>query len=160
MTIRIPKAVDFPDVAAVLVDSHRRSIYAGRDEVDMVRLKRVYLDVCQRNGHRNAGGTYMRVAEREGVIVGLIVGVLDAVYHIGTKLMATDLFYVPTPACSDRDSIALFRGFEEWAVENERVIEIKLGLTNALGEYERTKAMYLRMGYSPCGELFERRIVR
>lgn len=160
MSIRTPKAVDFPGVAAILAASHKRSIYADRDEVDMARTKHVYLDALHRNGHRTAGGTYIRIAERDDVPVGLIVGVLDAVYHIGTKLMATDLFYVPTPACSDRDAIGLFRGFEEWAVENERVIEIKLGLTNALGEYERTKAMYLRMGYTPCGEMFERRIAR
>jgi len=160
MSVRKPIAVDFPAAAAVLVESHGRSIYADRDTVDMIRLKQTFLDALHRHGQRNCGATYINVAERDGVIVGIIIGWLERVYHIGTKLMATDLFYVPSPACSDRDAITLFRNFEEWATENPAVIEIKLGLTNALGDYGRTEAMYLRMGYEPAGAMYEKRIAR
>lgn len=152
--------MDFPGVAAVVVAAHSRSIYKDVDQVDLARLKRVWIASVQGHEAKNHNGSFCYVAETDGVVSGFIIGVLDYLYHFGHKLMATDLLYLPSPACSDRDAIGMFRKFEEWAENRPDVVEIVPGLTNVLGSYERTKELYLRLGYEPRGEMFARGIAR
>ena len=174
--IRTMKNGDIPALVEMFQEMHKRSVYATRDEIDVRELKRLLMASIQRNGHKTEGGTCCLVAERQGNsrgdivgmpdgnsrggLSGVLIGVLDRVYHILHRLMATDLFFYTTADADPRAAITMFLAFERWAEGNPNVIEIKLGAADAIDPETRVTALYERRGYRRCGFMFERSITR
>ena len=125
---------------------------AGRDRREAHKGPDRLLD--QRHGALSDGGTLVLVSECEGVIKGFVIGILDRVYHIGTKLMATDLFTFNSPDGDPRDGLRLIDGLIAWA-ESNHVIEIKLGAVDAVGDFERTAKVFRRRGLKQSGVIYQ-----
>jgi hypothetical protein len=134
----------------------RAGPYADIDELDAREAKALFARCLQRHGGTNAGATLVMVSETNGVMEGFIIGALDRIYHIGTKLMATDIYFIMLPRADPRDSLKLFKAFEAWAWNNPKVIEIKLGTTFEYGKRPVDK-IYVRNGYAVTGNLYVKR---
>jgi len=155
MTIRAAKFGDIPALAALMCEMHARSCYAGRAELDLKATKGLFFNAIQRHGGSVAGSTLANVAERDGTVEGFLIGVLDNCYHVLVELMATDLFTYVSERGDPRDAIRLLEAFMKWAKANPRVIEVRLGATNAIGDFERTAVLYKRIGLEQCGGLYQ-----
>lgn len=158
--IRNARAGDIPAVYALLEEAYGRSIYAGRDTIDSREAKRLLLHAIQRTGSKTEGGTMFIVAEHHGEVTGFMVGMLDRVYHIGHKLMATDLFFYQGPGAPGIDATGMLGKFMTWVIGNDNVIEAKLGVTNALAAPEQAEQLYQRAGFARVGSMWEWRIKR
>lgn len=156
MSVREAKFVDIPGITALLEDAFARSIYAEVTEYDPVELKQFVVRSIQRHGHTNIGGSLVLVSEREGNIEGVLIGMLDAVYPCVKGLMATDLFFIMAEKSDRRDAIDMLRRLIAWAEKNPKVIEVHLGVTNAIGDWQRTAKLYEHLGLEPCGGMFRR----
>ena len=119
--------------------------------------KSLLVNSIQRHGAVGVGGTCVFVSENDGAIDGVIVGVLDRVYHVFDKLSATDLAFYVAPGGSPSSAGALFDAFFEWAEGIEGVIEVQIGATDMIQDYERTAALYRRKGFTQTGVIYERR---
>jgi len=137
---------------------HEKSIYAELCGVDEDELKGLLRHSIHHHGGTNRAGTWAQVAENDGELVGLIVGMLSPVYLIGDRLMATDAFYVTGPTCNPRDAIRLLDGFIAWAKDCPKVVEIRCGVTDALGDWKRVGKLYERKGFEPAGAMFAMRM--
>lgn len=161
--IRDARFQDIPAVVGVIESAMRRSHYAdGRmGEIDVREAKRLLMTAIQRHGHKNGGGCWVQVAETDGIITGFILGTLDRLYAVGTKLMATDLFWLSTPSVDPKDSIALMRGMIAWAEGCPNVVEIKCGVTSTIND-DFTKAgnILQRLGLSRYGEIYRKEVQR
>lgn len=158
--IRPAKAADIPRLWALTEEMFLASIYVGHDEPDMKIAKGLFLQGIQRHGLMSAGGTRVMVTEKDGVVEGFLLGILDRVYHIGHKLTATDMYFYASPRASSRAAIELLDDFLAWAEGNSKVVEICLGATNAVGDYHRTGLLYRRKGLAQCGVMHGRLIFR
>lgn len=158
--IRPARFVDIPRIADLLLDGYALSKYALRCGVDVAETKKILTSGLQRVGSKTSGACLVNLAVNGEQIVGLHFGILERVYHIGTMLMATDLWFYVSSAASPRDFVQLFDLFEAWALENPKVIEIKPGVTDVLGDPERLAKFYERRGYKRSGLMFERSIDR
>ncbi len=160
MSVRTARYGDTPRLVEILQQGHKESKYADRGKVDVEEAKQVLMGAMQREGSLGPGGTCCLVAETEGVVEGLLFGITERVYHIGDRLMATDVFWYVTDAARAIDSLELFNAFERWALGHPKVIEIHLGITTALNDdkrLERMAKMYEKAGYVRAGLMFEKR---
>lgn len=158
MSIRPATFSDIPKMTALLQDGYERSKYVDRGRVDAQEAKQLLLGAVQRMEVRGVGGACVYVAEKDGELTGLIVGMTERVYHIGDRLRATDLFFYTKEDAPKVTALALMKAFEAWATSNRKVIEIVLGVTDIVGDPERLARVYEKRGYARCGVMLERRI--
>lgn len=161
--IRDARFTDIPSIVMVLQDSMARSHYASKTagEIDVAEAKRLLVTAIQRHGHKNGGGCWVQVSETRGVVTGFILGTLARVYAVGTKLMATDLFWLATPMAEPRDAVALMRGMVAWAESCPHVVEVKCGTTNTINDDAGKAGKVLqRLGLAPYGNIYRKEIAR
>lgn len=156
--VRAAQFVDVPVIAGLLQEGYRASIYADRAAFNEGVAKRLIVNAIQRHGNKTVGGSQVLVAENDGVVVGFIIGVLDRVYGVLDALMATDLWFYCSPAAPPRAAPHLLKATIEWAEQIPKVIEIRFGITNAVGDWERTARMYERLGLERAGAFYERQV--
>lgn len=160
MSVRPANFVDIPRIVEIIREAHGRSVYAGRGEVDTTYAKRLLAQSIQRHGGTHEGSTLVLVSERAGAVEGVIVGMLDRVQVFGDKLWATDLFFIGTRKMPPMDALAMLNGLAEWAEKAPACIEVKVGVTSVVGDWQRAKGLYERAGFAQVGALYERRIER
>lgn len=147
---------DIPRLHDLMKEFHEASVYADTVRFDGAECKRILVNSIKHHAGKRAGGAAVFVAERDGEIEGLIVGLLDRVYHIGVELMATDLFFAGSERVSPRDMLALYDAFLAWAEENDRVVEIVNGATAILGGWEGAEALYRKRGLERFGVIYRK----
>ena len=157
MTCRPAKYSDIPRLTELLEQAHRRSKYRDRMSVSVKEIKALVIQAIQRHGLASAGGACVFVSEHEGAVDGFIAGLLERVYHIGEKLSATDFFFYVAPDGSPASAGGLLDAFIDWALGVDEMIEMRLGATDAIQDYERTAALYRRKGFTQTGVIYERR---
>lgn len=161
--VRDARFTDIPAIVWLLQDAMARSHYSsgGMGEIDVTETKRLLVTAIQRHGHKTGGACWVQVAETNGVVTGLILGTLARVYSIGTKLYATDLFWLTSPAAEPRDGIKLMRGMVRWAESCPHVVEIKCGTVEAInGDAGRAGKVLQRLGMTPYGAIFRKEVSR
>mgnify|MGYP006421503355 CR=1 FL=1 len=155
--VRKARFIDTRAMADILREVYGRSIYPDLDEIDEREMKRLLTACVQKHGAKGEGACGVFVHENaQGDVDGFIIGMTQRVYHIGTKLSATDLFFLLREDASFRAGLGLWRAFEAWAKEQLGVVEIQVGLTRALGDYATAGKMYEKQGLTPYGAIYRR----
>ena len=142
------RKAEFKDVSAIMEvakEMHQKSLSVSVP-VDS-KLLRNNLQVCILSAEH-----FVLVVELEGKIAGALIGVTHQLWY-SKKKQATDLFFYVT----DRGpgwGAKMMRRFISWAKDNPGVREIMLGTTSGIGDVERTKKLYERMGATRIGDTF------
>jgi hypothetical protein len=155
MTTRAANFVDIPHVARLYAEAHARSVYAGTG-FDLIEAKQLFARALNRHGHMNIGGSLFLVSEADGEVRGFMIGILDPVYPCVKALMATDLLFVMGEGADPADARQMIRRLIAWAEANPKVVEVHLGVTNAIVDWQRTAKFYARLGLEQCGAMFRR----
>ena len=95
---------------------------------------------------------FVVVAELDGKIEGAMIGVTHQLWYSKKKQAADLFFYVTEKGIGVGAN--LMRRFISWAKDNPGVKEIILGVTSGIGDSERTKKLYERMGAMRIGDTF------
>lgn len=151
---------DIPRLYDLLHEGYERSKYREHGTVDTKATKALLMNAVQRHGLKHEGGTCVFVSERSGLVDGLILGTLNRVYFIGSKLMAQDVFFYTNLVAHPTSAVELFDAYIAWGESVEAVFEIKASSSDIIGDPERVEALYLRKGFVRCGSIFERRVGR
>lgn len=154
MSVREAKFVDVPTLVMLILEAHERSKYAEMCRVDAGEARQLFMSALQRTTVKGPSGSCVFVSENGEKIDGLILGVLEPIYHVGDKFMATDLFFYVAEKAGHSAFARLLSAFETWARANPKVIEIKLGVTDVLGDTTPVERFYERRGYQRCGAMF------
>ncbi len=160
MTVRAAKFVDIPQMVLLLEEGYRRSIYAGKATFDDQEANQLIRRALPRHGHTNNGGSMVMVSESNGMVDGLMIGLLDNVYPCLKELVATDLLFIQAEHANPRDGVLMLKNLIAWAEANPRVIEIHLGVASTVGDWERTAQLYERLGLERCGAMFRKEFDR
>lgn len=159
MSVRVAKFVDIPRIAELSAEAHERSIYADLTAFDDVLAKQLCARSLQRHGQLNYGGTLFLVSETDDEVRGFIIGLIDLVYPCLTGLMVTDLIFSFAENADPRDASLMVRRIILWAESNPKVIEVHLGVTDAIGDdWKRVAKLYERLGLEQCGGMFRKLI--
>lgn len=161
MTIRPSTFSDIPAIVEIIIDAHKRSIYADVCEVHVPTTKALLVRAIQRHGRASAGGSVVFVAERDGKVEGFIVGLLEPILGIGTKLYATDMFFLCSPRVDPRDPPRLVDALVTWAKSAPDCIQITMGVTDVVSdEPERAGRLLQRKGMRRSGAMFSMEVNR
>lgn len=142
---------DIPRLVSILEDAHARSHYAESSvNVDAKEAKRILVNAIQRHGTKN-GGSFVMVAETAGKVEGFILGVVARIYHVGDRLMASDLFWICTPDVDPRDPVRLMKAMIAWAKTCPGVVEVQVGSTSVVQDPEKSARILEAIGMKPYG---------
>jgi hypothetical protein len=155
--IRPAKFADTPAIERLLRSTQEKSKYAGRCAVNDKALNDLVMAMIAGQNQRGPQATYVTVCEHDGEVVGFMSGVLNRVYNIGDKLVASDVFLV-NEGSSMADTLKMIDGYIDWAKANPKVIEIGLSWSDAVGGGQTLAKLYKRKGFEVVGEQFEMRM--
>lgn len=128
--IRPAKFADIPEIVDLAQAMWARSVYAGTGvEIDVPTFKKLAVNAIGRHGRIGVNGMAVFVAVHEGRIVGVIVGILDRIYGVATRLQATDLLCAVDPEAPRTALLGLIRAFDTWWQEDPTVYEVVHGAT-------------------------------
>lgn len=153
--IRAGKYADIIRLTELIVEMHEKSVYAEKTILKKDLFKNICSSALSQKGRRAC----LYVSENnEGVIEGFIVGMVDRIYGVTKELYATDLFFYMSERSSSKDAIGLILLFRRWAESVKGVIEIRLGITGAIGGWKRLQKIYERLGYKQDGVMMVKEI--
>ena len=147
---------DIVRIRELFTEMHAASKYAGHVAIDQVALQKALMAFMMRNGHTNEGGCLVTVAERDGVVEGFMVGLLDRIYHIGDKFVANDVYLYASERCDPVNVSQMVDAYITWAIDNPRVYEVVLSWSDAIPGAERMAKLFRRKKFRLCGEIWER----
>jgi len=161
--IRPGKAADAHKLALLMQEGYERSVYRDLGGIDLKEARALFVRCVQGMGRKAAGGTMLAVAETDdGEIEGFIAGQVAPVYHVGTKLAASEIYWYVSPRAPAAAGLALLDTFIGWAERNPDVVVIKCGATDVIADvvWKDVGKLYARRGLRLCGGIYERRIDR
>ena len=143
--IRKAEFKDISEIMRVAKEAHERSL-SSFVPIDP-KILRNNLQVCILSAEH-----FVVVVELKGKIEGVLIGVTHQLWYSKKKQAADLLFYVTEEGIGW--GAKLMRRFISWAKENPGVKEIMLGTTSGIGDTERIKKLYERMGAVRIGDTF------
>lgn len=157
MTVRPAKASDIMRVLVIADEARRNSVYAQRCPIDRGYAQKFFAKAVHTHGFHHHGGTFFLVSERNGMVEGYFLGVLDRIYQIGERLVALEVHTLLSPRASRRDWSVMVSRFIAWAEGNDDVLEIFMAQSTLMGTEDRRYATALkRKGFAHCGTNFIR----
>lgn len=156
--IRPAKDTDVLAIIGLIEAAHKRSIYADVDVVDRDFTRQMFTRSLTCTENSGAGGVLFLVSENDGKIEGYFFGFLHRLYEIGKKLAATDVHFYLSPDADPRDALKIVNAFIEWGVKNPKVVEIRIGESNVMGEPDpRFAELLKRKGFEAGATVFTKR---
>ncbi len=162
MSVRKANFIDIPAMVAIGAEAHANSIYGPITTYDKETAKQLCARSMQRHGQMNYGATFVLVSVTDGEVRGFIIALLDQVYPCVEELTVTDLIFTGTDDMTPRDAITIIKKVIDWGKSNPKVVEIHLGVTDAMtGEdWTRVGKMYEHLGLVQCGGMYRMLIDR
>jgi GNAT superfamily N-acetyltransferase len=142
------RKAEFKDVSGIMEvakDAHEKSL-SNSVAIDPKTLRN-NLQVCILSAEH-----FVLVVELEGEIEGVFIGVTHQLWY-SKKKQATDLFFYVTEKGTGWGA-KMMRRFISWAKESPGVKEIMLGISSGIGDTDRTRKLYERMGAVKIGDNF------
>ena len=143
--IRIAKNSDIKQIIRVCKEAHQLSLSKDVPLDEKVLWKNI--QVCVLSAEH-----LVNVVDIGGTIEGVFIGVTHKLWY-SKKKQAVDLFFYVTDKGRGWGTIML-RAYIRWARLNNGVAEIILGVTSGIGDMDRTRKLYERMGAIKMGDSF------
>ena len=142
------RKAEFKDVSGIMQvakNAHQKSL-SSSVPLDAKTLRNNW-QVCVLSAEH-----FVLVVELDGNIEGAFIGVTHQLWY-SRKKQATDLFFYVTDKGTGWGA-KMMRRFISWAKENRGVSEIMLGIGSGIGDPDRTRKLYERMGAIKIGDNF------
>lgn len=155
MIVRSAKGHDYPKLLEMIQEAHRRSNIADY-EFDERVCREGCLTLIMANVRRPvADAAHIFVAD-DGRLHGFVIPAAQRLYVFGRDLIVSDLMFYTREGADARAAGLLWDAVESWASFPE-VVSIRPGVTNAIGDPERTAKFFELRGYERMGILLEKR---
>lgn len=144
MAVRFANYRDLPQILVLLAQAHKESEYC---------IIPPHPDKARKTLTRIINPSYKSacavVLEREGQIVGVLLGMVDWHWWASTRF-ATDLLTYCNPQARGQ-GVAMIRFFIRWAQRQGGVSEITLSASTGIVDYQRLEQLYARLGFQRTG---------
>jgi hypothetical protein len=136
---------DITGIIKVVQEAHEKSI-SKTVPLDVKTLRK-NIQVCVLSAEH-----LVLVVELDGEIEGAFIGVTHQLWY-SRKKQSADLFFYVTEKGTGYGA-SLMRRFITWSKKNNGVREITLGISSGIGDSDRVKQLYQRMGGVRVGDNF------
>lgn len=145
---------DIPRLCELLKEGHADSKYAQYRLDIKNRFKPFVMESVRSGDH------CVFVSETNGQVEGYLIGMVDDLYQFLAVQYATDVLFWVSKRDDKRNFIRLLDAFREWAASHPKVVRIRYGVTDVVGDTGPVERLYERKGLRREGALFEEEIVR
>ena len=145
--IRKAKAQDVHQVITLCTELHAKSSYS-HIPIDNDKFKRLFVSMVFSNQ------AYVWVAEYDGQITAIFMGMMDELFFSRKKHAMDILFY------SKRGGGYLVRRFVKWAKAQKNVVDIVVGVTSGIGDTARIGRTYEKLGLKHVGNYYKMPIIQ
>jgi hypothetical protein len=136
---------DITGIVKVVQEAHEKSI-SKTVPLDVKTLRK-NIQVCVLSREH-----LVLIVELDGKIEGAFIGVTHQLWY-SRKKQSADLFFYVTEKGTGYGA-NLMRRFITWSKKNNGVREITLGISSGIGDPDRVKQLYQRMGGVRVGDNF------
>jgi RimJ/RimL family protein N-acetyltransferase len=136
---------DITGIVKVVQEAHERSI-SKAVPLDVKTLRK-NIQVCVLSAEH-----LVLIVELDDKIEGAFIGVTHQLWY-SRKKQSADLFFYVTEKGTGYGA-NLMRRFITWSKKNNGVKEIVLGISSGIGDSNRVKQLYERMGATRVGDNF------
>ena len=143
--IRVAKNSDLPQIIKVCKEAHQLSVSKNVPLDEGVLKKNT--QVCILSAEH-----LVNLFEIDGSIEVVFIGVTNQLWY-SRKKQAADLFFYTTDKGKGWGS-SLLRRYIRWARFNKGVSEITLGVMSGIGDMDRTKKLYEKLGAVKVGDSY------
>ena len=143
--------MDIPAICDLMEEAHATSKYKKYPLAMDRKFKPLVMESIR------SGNGCVFISTTDDKVTGFIIGAVDDLYHVLNVKYATDMFFYVTPAGGGA-GVKLLNAFISWARGVPGVVRIRLGSTNAVGDYERTAKLFERKGLTQEGVMHEMEI--
>ena len=158
-TIRSARFVDTPGILRLFEQALSTSRYAAFTGMDQAHTKRVISESIQRqNAEPVPNAMIVLVADNGDSLEGIIIGAAMPLYHVLDATLVTDLIWYAPPEANSRTGLKLVRGLHKWAAKGKGAVVVRHGMTDAIGDPDRTSAVFRAAGFRRAGVIYEKEI--
>jgi|TARA_Y100000310_G_C20526824_1_gene736461 GNAT superfamily N-acetyltransferase len=143
--IRAAVPHDIPHIIRICKEAHELSVSKGVPLDEGILKKNIQICIL-------SAEHLVNVVETAGAIEGVFIGVTNQLWY-SRKKQAADLFFYVTEKGKGWGS-SLLRRYIQWARMNRGVVEINLGVMSGIGDMDRTKKLYERLGAVKVGDSY------
>lgn len=157
--IRVAKLQDIPRVLELLEMAHKRTIYSAIGTISEHRARELVEDMGARMEAKGDRRTFFFVSQKAGVVQGFLIGYLQPIYQIGSKLEGTDLYTLLNEKHADPgDFVKLIVRFKTWLQTQSDVIQATCGITDIINPNWRALIpIYEQLGFEQTGAVMTAR---
>lgn len=156
MIVRSARGTDYIRLFPLITEAHRRSNIAAY-ALDERFCREFCLTLMMANFKRPVhDAAHIFVAEQEGELHGFVIPASQRLYVFGRDLIVSDMIFYTREDAHASAAGLLWDAVEAWANVPE-VVSIRPGVTNAIGDPERTALFFEHRGYERMGLLLEKR---
>jgi hypothetical protein len=155
--IRMAMFRDIPVLVRFFRDALDRSRYSGFGDIDEAQAKSVLID-CLSTQAPSPGRCIVLVAEEQGQIVGVFVGVCSRLYEALPVNVAANLIWCVSPEASGRSGLLLLKAFEDWARRAEGKTILRVGLSDTIDDPETLRPLMQRKGFCCSGLTYDKEL--
>lgn len=148
MTLKLATAEDYPHIIRMARAFHQASPYADLEfsEEKCEQMFRLYL-----TGDKRELVIILAVGESP---FGMIVGFANSIPFSNEKIAAELAWWVDEERRGTKDSLLLFKAYEDWAVR----IGAKVSQMAMLDDVTNLSKFYIKQGYAPAERSYVKRI--
>lgn len=158
---RAARFADVREMARLCGEAAQASRYSAFAGLDERAVKQALAESVQRQEEKypRPGAFFIFVAAKENSLEGLIVATCQPLYYALDVLMVTDLIWYASPAASAATGMRLLRGMHDWAARYSGPLVIRQGVTDAIGNPDRTAQALEAQGFRRTGYLYEKEVM-
>lgn len=160
MSVRAANFSDIPEVVRLMREAHQASRYAETATFDADEATQLCREAMNRHGQHNYGAKLFLVSADGGHVQGYFIGFMDKIAPALKELAAVDLLFYFNEDANPLDAAMMIKEHAAWALAAPKCIEIHLGATDAIGDWQRVGKLYKRLGLDLCGGMWRRSIDR
>lgn len=152
--IRAAHSGDVPRLLDLMAEMHKRSVYGAMGKIDETIARAALARSIARHGEKGFGGGVLFVSVPGIVVEGLILGVINRVYHVTNLLTIMDGVWFHTG--DGGEGLALGDALIDWALTVEGLVEIKLCPNDAIADHTRLEPWLQRKSFTRHGAIWRR----
>lgn len=154
--IRAARFTDIPAIIDLGKEAHAESRLAGICQVDEAKAKSVLYALISGAGKPADGATCPLVAERDGAVVGIIIGIIRRSYEVLNQHVCTDLIWYASPRATPRTALRLLDGLHTWADSFQYPVRKQHLVHDIIVDPVRSGKILQRKGMRCIGFLYEK----
>lgn len=147
---------DIPGILRLGLNAFNDSRFSDEETfVDVASAQAFLAHAIGQQGDPETYATHVLIAEEEGQIIGLLIGVIRPLYEVLSRNMLTHVIWYVAPGADGRLAMRLMNELHAWADQNGPVLKVH-SITNSIIAPSLLSRLMRIAGFKQVGAIYEK----